>query len=194
MKTDGWKNLVHEAPADRLLDVMAILYLKTPSVEAVQVMSGLGGDDESMEGFDRVRLEYHELFLGSESGKYIPPYESLYRDGRLRGANCVRVGEIFAQEGFDPAHLEAEEHWKLVGAPDHLGFELAFLSALLRSAELPATDSEAYKSMAHTFHAEHIATWAGAYGALLLDTARTVTYKTLGRLTTAVAEEGFLAE
>jgi len=192
MKTDRWKSLVHEVPADRLLDVMAILYLKTPEEAAVKVMSGLGGDDESSDVLHRVRLEYHDLFIASESGKYLPPYESFHLERCMRGASCARVQEIFQREGFDPAHLEVEEHWKLVAAPDHLGFELAFLSLLLRSAELPQADSQAQFAKARTFHAEHVATWAGEYGAQLAATARTVTYKTLGRLTMAVAEEGFL--
>lgn len=192
MKTTGWKALVHEAPMDRLLDVMATLYLKMPGEEAVKVMSGLGGDDESTDMLDRVRLEYHDLFIGSGSGKYIPPYESLIRDGRMHGPSCSRVGEIFRREGFDPAHLEVEEHWKLVDAPDHLGFELAYLSMLLRSADQPDADAAALKDKARAFHVEHIVPWAKAYGTRLVETARTVTYKTLGRLTQAVAEPGFL--
>lgn len=194
MKANGWKTLTHEVPMDRLLDVMAILYLKTPGEEAVRVMSGLGGDDESTDVLDRVRLEYHDLFIGSKSGKYIPPYESLLRDGRMHGPSCSRVRETFQREGFDPAHLEVEEHWKLIDAPDHLGFELAYLSVLLRSTDLPDADKAGLMAKARAFHAEHIATWAGSYGVRLLEAAQTVTYKTLGRLTMAVAEEEFPEE
>lgn len=192
MKANSLNTLVLEAPKDRLLDVMAILYLKSPEEDAVKVMSGLGGDDESSDVFDKVRLEYHDLFIGSESSKYIPPYESLHRERRMHGACSAQVREAFEREGFDLAELEVEAHWKLISAPDHLGFELAFLSVLLRSVELPDVDREGLLAAARAFHSEHIATWAGEYGALLLNTAQTVTYKTLGRLTMAVAAPGFL--
>jgi TorA maturation chaperone TorD len=192
MKAKDWNSLIQEVPADRLLDVMAVLYLKNPSEDAVKVMSGLGGDDESSDGIDRVRLEYHDLFIGSESGAYIPPYESLHRERRMQGECSAQVREVFDREGFDPAELECEAHWKLMSAPDHLGFELAFLSVLLRSAELPDAEGESLLAAARAFHDEHIATWAREYGEQLLNTAKTVTYKTLGRLTMAVAEPGFL--
>ncbi len=192
MKPNRWNTLIREVPPDRLLDVMAVLYLKTPSEDAVKVMSGLGGDDESSDVIDKVRLEYHDMFIGSESGACIPPYESLHREQRMQGECSEQVRAAFDREGFNPAELECEAHWKLIPAPDHLGFELAFLSVLLRSAELSEGEREKLLAAARAFHAEHIATWAGGYGELLVNTAKTVTYKTLGRLTMAVAEPDFL--
>ncbi len=87
--------------------------------------------------------------------------------------------------GYVLARLRMDEHWQRLDAPDHIGVELACLSALWQTwAAAPAPE---ITGAIDFFTREHIWRWLPAYGDQLAQNAETSLYRLLGRLTRAFA-------
>ena len=176
--------------AAALAELAAAIYLKPPAQELLAGLREFFMEAEELdsEAPDRLLQEYHELFFNPASQRFLCPFESFAREGRYRGECSVDVGAFYQQAGFDPADLLSDVHWKNQRMPDHIGFELAFFSALLRSAEAQPEEADALLETARAFHAAHIRSWAGDFGARLGHTADTSLYRLLGVLTREIAE------
>ena len=128
------------------------------------------------------------MFFNPASPQFLSPFESFARHQRYWGECAIDVGVIYQEAGFDPKTLLSEVHWKDQRMPDHIGFELAFFSALLRSAEAQPGEAKTLLETARMFHAEHIRSWANEFGTRLKRKARTSLYRLLGSLTSEVAK------
>ena len=87
---------------------------------------------------------------------------------------------IYTQTGFDINTLAIDETWRAIAMPDHIGYELAFTSLLLRQmspAEKALQETYAY------FIQHHVLSWMPEYGNRLQTLANTRFYKDLGRMT-----------
>jgi TorA maturation chaperone TorD len=101
--------------------------------------------------------EFTTLFRGiSRRNSPLPPYESVYLEGRLFGESTGKVAEMFGQYSLKPGNNEP---------PDHISLELDFMRLLCQS------ESEAGKSGIGTldtlreeekFLEEHLLLWAPA--------------------------------
>ena len=176
--------------AAALAELAAAIYLKPPAEELLAGLRDffMEAEELSSEAPDLLLQEYHELFFNPASQRFLCPFESFAREGRYRGKCSVDVGTFYQQAGFDPATLLSDVHWKNQRMPDHIGFELAFFSALLRSAEAQPEEADALLESARAFHAAHIRSWAGDFGTRLGHTAGTSLYRLLGALTREIAE------
>jgi TorA maturation chaperone TorD len=172
-----------------IAELTAALYLKAPSEELLAELKEFfpAGKGPGTEPLELLRREYFELFFNPATEHFLCPFESFARERRYWGECAVEVGEFYRQSGFDPGTLLSDVHWKNQRMPDHLGFELAFFSALLRSAEAQPDEAKALLATAQYFHAAHIRSWAGDFGDRLESRARTSLYRLLGGLTREVA-------
>lgn len=176
--------------AAALSELAAALYLKAPSGEILAEMQELFPDLQEFgaEPLDLLLQEYHELFFNPASPRFLSPFESFARHQRYWSECAIDVGEIYQEAGFDPKTLLSEVHWKDQRMPDHIGFELSFFSALLKSAEAQPMAAKALLETAQNFHTEHIRSWVGDFGTRLKREAQTSLYCLLGDLTREVAE------
>ncbi|MFB6154040.1 MAG: molecular chaperone [Halodesulfurarchaeum sp.] len=92
---------------------------------------------------ERLNEAFTRLFRGVTWDAPDPPYESLYRDGRLHGRTGESVRESYREAGMDVG----SDHGELA---DHLGMELHFLGELLARGDEPAF---------RTFAREHPNRW-----------------------------------
>ncbi len=173
-----------------LAELTAALYLKTPTPGLMDELQKVFPAEDGLgtAPLEVLRREYHELFFNPVAKVFLCPFESFVREGRYWGECASEVGDCYQESGFDPDSLISDEHWKNQRMPDHLGFEMAFFSALLSSAEAQPEEAEALSATALAFHNAHIGSWAGEFGTDLENRSRTSLYRLLGRLTREVAE------
>jgi TorA maturation chaperone TorD len=142
----------------------------------------LAGDDAAL--LARLRAEYARLFLLNA-----PPYESLYLDEQmlLNTAATVAVVEAYRDGGYSPAGQ--------VGAPDHVGLELAFVGhlALVEADALARGNAAAVagsRARQRAFLAAHLGRWTPIWATALGRLARQPFYAALA----AVVRDFVLAE
>ena len=134
----------------------------------------LVGDDEPL--LAALRGEYARLLLFN-----VVPYESVYVDEQmmLNTAATVAVVEAYREGAYSPAGQ--------VGAPDHVGLELAFLGHLAHAEgeELERGDAAAVarcRTLQATFLAEHLGRWAPIWAMALGRLARHPFYAVLAHV------------
>jgi TorA maturation chaperone TorD len=123
-----------------------------------------------------LRAEYAWLFLLNAV-----PYESVYVDEalRLNTAATEAVAAAYRAGGFRPAGA--------VGAPDHVGLELAFLGHLAAAEADALTRGDAAAAAAQRaaqrrFLAEHLGRWAPVWATACQRLARHPFYATLAEV------------
>lgn len=187
----------------RLLDSAATLYLRRPDSSllracatacgALAEMIGAPALADRMADTDRYplstfELEYDALFCVPVSGRYLPPFESAQCDRRLWGPRAHAVARFYGETGFRLEDLACDPIWNSHPIPDHIGFEMAFLSALLQSeARAEASRAAHLRGTYALFRHEHFDSWATSYGTRLMKTAHTPLYQALGALTVGIA-------
>lgn len=178
----------------RVFDILASLYLNQPheglvaafdSIAEVLVQSAAlpPNDLPIAESVADLRADYNALFFVPVSGRYLSPFESAQRARRLWGPITHQVADFYASVGFDPASLRMDTHWQRLDAPDHIGVELACMSALLQ-ANAAAPTPEMTNAILF-FTQQHLGRWLPDYGERVARYAETSFYRTLGRLTQA---------
>jgi TorA maturation chaperone TorD len=183
----------------RLLDFVASLYLRSPDVEVVEACMAAApafGEllkDETLSrlmlqvretDMKSLREDYYDLFIVPVSGRYLPPYESAQREGRLWGTLTHKADALYRATGFDFRELKVDPHWLALGIPDHIGFEMAFVSALLCSqVEGPPEETGSLAETTDYFVQHHLGHWAAEYGHKVARQAKTALYQGLGLLT-----------
>lgn len=139
---------------------------------------------------ERLAVEHARLFRGiSEDYGPPPPYESLWREGRMMGDSTVRVATRYLEAGYQPQGRFAP--------CDHLVEELSFMAALCnaeREAREAGNEQDAERAAGHQrrFLDEHLAAWVAEYCRSLSERAREPLYRSLARLTTGVLEQDAL--
>jgi len=178
---------------EAVFDLLAILYLKVPDKELVNALSQMvpDGDLFLKDDIKTIQEDYQALFIQSDSGRYLPPFESIARSNGRVESHAKHVAAYFRETGFDPKHLEVDPHWGKELQVDHIGVEFAFLKVLLQNAQSAKDTRQGLIDSAKYFFEEHICNWAADYGSRLTASAKTELYQALGRLTTAIAEPGF---
>ncbi|MFP5239272.1 MAG: molecular chaperone TorD family protein [Acidobacteriota bacterium] len=175
----------------RLFDAGAALLLRRPDQALLEAAAAiLPCHAAPMLEADALPLaleDWSDLFFSPRSGRYLPPLESVFREGRLGGEAAQEAARAYAGAGFEPARLDMDPLWRAIPHADHLGFELAFVSALLRCAAEDSAGGAALLATARTFHAARVAPWVGAYGHKLADAARSPLYRAAGALLAKLA-------
>ena len=157
--------------------------------EALAAISDLGAELAAMEPEEaRLTLEvdYNRLFVGP--GKLLaPPYESFYRsepDEEGRGTICglpmLAVKEFYKRFG-----CEMPEGF--VDYPDHIAFEMEFLSLLAKEEArcLREGDTEgaaAFQKGAAEFRNKHLGVWVQTFASNVEAGAETSLYPALASL------------
>jgi len=184
----------------RLYDLAAGLYLQEPTTESVAVLVSLADvigallEDETLSRLltqagevplPALRQEYYDLFAVPVSGRYLPPFESAQRENRLWGPLTHEVQALYQGAGFRPDELAISPCWNEMTLPDHIGFELAFVSGLLRSLADVETEMEEETLQATTtqFVAQHVARWMPDFGRKVRRSAQTPFYQAVGLMT-----------
>ena len=168
-------------------DTAAALLLKRPATGLVRAAAAVVGYEQPENELDLALRDWSELFFVPSRARYMPPFESAFREKRLGGALAADALAAYQASGFDPAALDMDPLWRAAWRPDHLGVESAFVCALLRGAADRPEDGPALAASAGLFHSRHIAPWAGDYGRLLSGAAQSALYRHLGRLLEDVA-------
>lgn len=127
-----------------------------------------------------VREDYLALLLVSSSGRYTPPYASIWLEGRFNAGSTRVVQALYADTGFDPLQLPMSAHWRNPFLPDHIGFELAFTAGLLYSAQNAAND-EALVATAREWAEQHLTRWVPAFSRALAQHAETPFFRSWAR-------------
>jgi len=170
----------------RLLGRLCLAEIDAPLLAALrhtpEFGTALAGDTTAL--LPPLRAEYARLFLLNA-----PPYESLFVDERmlLNTAATVAVVAAYRDAGYSPAGQ--------VGAPDHVGLELAFLGHLAGMeadawARDDATGTAASRARQRAFLTAHLGRWAPIWATAVGWLAREPFYAALG----SVVAEYVLAE
>lgn len=135
----------------------------------------------------RLAVEHTRLFCGiSEEYGPPPPYESLWRDGRLMGDCTVQVATHYLNAGYG---LDGR-----FSPCDHLAEELRFMAALCNEeceawkATRPESVNRLRKQQLD-FLDQHLMTWVGEYCRQLADLSKEPLYQALARVTATVLEQ-----
>src|SRR5262245_51985414 len=139
-----------------------------------ELAASLAGEDEPLLG--ALRAEYTHLVLFN-----LPPYESIYRDPQvmLNTDATHAVAAAYEEGEYSPAGQ--------VGAPDHVGLELAFLGHLA-AAEATALEHGDARGAEHSqirqarFLTAHLGRWAPLWACSLKRLARAAFYRSLGEI------------
>lgn len=130
---------------------------------------------------ERLAVEHARLFRGiSETYGPPPPYESLWREGRLMGEATEAVLRTYLDAGFIPDPRFAPG--------DHIVDELNFLAALCHAeADAPGTDEALrYQALQVAFLGDHLEAWVPGYCERLIPEAREPFYVALAEVTVEV--------
>jgi TorA maturation chaperone TorD len=106
-----------------------------------------GGDMLEEKTLTNLSRDWTRLFRGVEKKGTLPPYESLYRTGKLQEKPSREIHRLFSQMG-----IRIPDEWHQ--PPDYIGVELDFMR-LLCSRELEAYEKQDTNSLSETLHAEH---------------------------------------
>jgi TorA maturation chaperone TorD len=162
-----------------LLDRAAWLYLNEVDAAALTILDQAFPELQLQAvALADIRQDYYDLFCVPVSGRYLSPFESAQREGRLWGSITYQVAEWYALSGFNLGALTTSRIWHSQLIPDHIGYELAFYSALL---SLPDQHEQAA-----AFRSRHLLPWVLTYAEALHQKARTPVYRLLAELTMQV--------
>lgn len=113
-----------------------------------------------------LKEEYDNLFLIPVRGPHVPPYESAFSEkqsdfGDLWGIATDQVKQIYEAAGFE-VELSGP-----IFAPDHIGLELAFMSALCQKETNAIEEKNQVsflqsRALQRLFLQEHLASWLPA--------------------------------
>jgi putative dimethyl sulfoxide reductase chaperone len=130
--------------------------------------------------------DWTRLFRGVEKGNLLPPYESLYRTGKLQGKPVQEVHRLFAGMG-----IRVPEEWHQ--PPDYIGVELDFMRFLC-SREIESLEGRNAISTADAIAAErsflenHLTAWVPNFCERMIAQARESYYGGIGSLTLGLLE------
>ena len=134
--------------------------------------------------------DYRNLF-SSQSEKYVPPYETDYREG-LGGQHhgwsdlSVEVARKYSEAGF-----EVQPGYE--GMPDHIGMELEFM-ALLCQREMGSWKSQdkdqgiEYLRWEEEFLREHLIKWVSVFCKKVIASSASEFFKVVAELTVEFVE------
>ena len=128
-----------------------------------------------------LQKDWTYLFRGVKQKGPLPPYESLYRIGRLQGKPAQEMNRLFSKMG-----INVPEEWHQ--PPDYIGVELDFMR-LLCEKEREArekTEREALREALEnekSFLQEHLALWVPVFCEKMMEQAREGFYRGIALIT-----------
>ena len=152
-----------------------------------ELLEPLRAESDRDELATRLATEHTRLFRGVREGYGPPPpYESLWREGRLMGDGTVNVARAYIEAGFEP-----DPAW---GPCDHLVDELSFLGALANAEEQAARfddheEANWLSDRRRAFLRDHVLTWVPDYCVVLEEDTKEPYYRALARTTAWVMAE-----
>ena len=130
--------------------------------------------------------DWTHLFRGVKKEGILPPYESLYRSGKLQEKPAQEIHRLFAKMG-----IRVPDEWHQ--PPDYVGVELDFMRLLCEKEEHAWEKNEKILAL-ETVEAErpfvenHLGQWVPSFCAKMFDEAREDFYRGLARLTVGLVE------
>ena len=124
---------------------------------------------------DELASDYCQLFLGPRG--HVPPYQSVWTEGRFHGAAVASLREYFA--------LLTTRQWEDVEMPDHIAiaFEvMAYLLEQLQPSDCTASQQAATLDLTAAFFRDHVA-WIEPLCAAAGQRAQTQFYRDMIRVT-----------
>ena len=125
--------------------------------------------------------DWTRLFRGVEKKGILPPYESLYRTGKLQEKPSREIHRLFSQTG-----IRVPDEWHQ--PPDYIGVELDFMR-LLCSRELEAYEKQEANILSETLHVErsfvenHLGIWVPQFCKKMLSEAEEDYFRGVAHLT-----------
>jgi TorA maturation chaperone TorD len=135
----------------------------------------------------KLAQEHTRLFCGiSEEYGPPPPYESLWREGRLMGETTVQVAKCYVEAGYQPDGRFAPL--------DHLVEELRFMAALCNAEHEARTTGDAelvaqLRDKQQRFLAEHLGAWIGDYSRKIAEQSTEALYRSLAQVAATVVSQ-----
>lgn len=133
-----------------------------------------------------ISKDWTRLFRGVERDGILPPYESLYRTGKLQEKPAREIHRLFSQMG-----IRVPDEWHQ--PQDYIGVELDFMR-LLCSRELEAYEKQEKKSIVEVVKTEtsfvhhHVGAWASKFCEKMGKQAREDYYRGIAQLTIGLIE------
>jgi TorA maturation chaperone TorD len=176
---------VEATPAEDLLGFLSRAYLLAPDRETAgrasrRLPRAVYAVPDKTEA---LRDDYYDLFLVPSSGRYLPPFESVFREKTLWGKSASAATLAYSEQNFQPEELHMELMWQFRPVPDHIGFETAFVAELLERAKNGAPSRPAAKA----FFDSHLRDFSERFGTEVERRSRTRFYKAVGGLTRALS-------
>jgi TorA maturation chaperone TorD len=151
------------------------------------ILAALGTETDIAAQAQRLAIEHTRLFLGIREGYGPPPpYESLWREGRMMGETTIAVLTAYAEAGFQP-----DGRW---GPPDHLVEQLRFIATLANGegdAWGSGQDDDALwaRERQAAFMTRHLHAWMPAYCRALEAQATEPLYQALARVAAEIVAD-----
>ena len=130
--------------------------------------------------------DWTHLFRGVERDGILPPYESLYRTGKLQEKPAREIHRLFSQMG-----IRVPDEWHQ--PQDYIGVELDFMR-LLCSREFEVYEKQEKKSIVEVVKTEksfiehHLGAWAFKFCEKMDEQAREDYYRGIAKLTIGLIE------
>jgi TorA maturation chaperone TorD len=144
-------------------------------------LSGPKKDRIDEEILKNISKDWTRLFRGVVRDGILPPYESLYRAGRLQKKPAQEINRLFSRMG-----IQVPEEWRQ--PPDYIGVELDLMRFLsdkewrLRNDGEQSALREAVQEE-KSFLEDHIALWVPVFCERMLEETREEYYRGLAHLT-----------
>jgi len=138
-------------------------------------------DEEILKGISK---DWTRLFRGVVRDGILPPYESLYRTGKLHKEPAQEVNRLFSKMG-----IQVPGEWHQPS--DYIGVELDFMRLLCERERLvrEKREMEALRQVLEieeSFLEEHLALWAPLFCEKMFQQAHEDYYRGIARLTTGL--------
>lgn len=180
-------SLIAAKPNGEALARMAALATQADDAEtgiAGQILAALRGEADLAALAERLAVEHTRLFRGVREGYGPPPpYEALWREGRMMGDTTVAVARAYLEAGY-----RHDAQW---GPLDHLVEELRFMAALCHAEDEAWStgrpeEAQWARERQLRFLDAHLLAWLPAYCRTLAKEAREPLYQALARVTAEV--------
>lgn len=174
-----------------IYEFLSYSYLNTPTKELIDLIREKSSDLEELAGggigfmegkdLEDFTQEYYDRFFVPTSKLYIPPYESAIRNkkevdgkmkyGKLDSQETFHVKACYEIVDFKTNDLNGFKPLKENSFPDHLAFELSFMTYLIsleKSALENGKDENAkkWRKLQKDFLTEHPSQWFNEYANL----------------------------
>jgi len=178
----------------KIYELLSYCFLNVPTKDSLQtmikgqeVLRELIEDSAKSEflieisDLDKYEQEYYDRFFVPTSSHFIPPYESAIRN-RLKSGEKVKFGKLETKEtfhlkscyemvSFNPQKLNMFKPLKDIQFPDHIAYEMSFMTFLVNEEENSLENGEEQKSLRWQnlqcqFINEHLSKWIEDYAKL----------------------------